>query len=153
MEAARKAGCHEAVLIDSAGLVTEATHSSLIWVRNGRLEGTPEGQEILPGTTRQHVLRLAAAINAQFNATRVTLPEFLAAEEVILFGTTIEVLPVVRVDSQPIGTGRPGPIGAGSARLLAPRSRAGWQVSTVLADRCGRQIFVGSLHDHERCRP
>ena len=31
-----------------------------------------------------------------FVATRVTLPELLAADEVILFGTTIEVLPVAR---------------------------------------------------------
>ncbi len=59
MEAASRAGCHEAVLVDSEGLVTEATHSSLIWARDGRLEGTPEGPEILPGMTRQHVLRLA----------------------------------------------------------------------------------------------
>jgi D-alanine transaminase len=110
MEAAHKARCHEAVLIDAAGLVTEATHSSLIWVRNGHLEGTPEGDEILPGTTRQHTLRLAKTIGIPFVATRITLPELLAAEEVILFGTTIEVLPVVRVDSHLIGTGRPGPI-------------------------------------------
>ena len=74
MEAARRAGCQEAVLVDSAGLVTEATHSSLIWVRQGRLEGTPEGHEILPGMTRQHVLRLAETIGIPFVATRVTLP-------------------------------------------------------------------------------
>jgi D-alanine transaminase len=110
MEAARKAGCHEAVLIDSAGLVTEATHSSLIWVRDGTLQGTPEGHEILPGTTRNYVLRLAEAINVPFRPSRVTQSEFLAADEVILFGTTIEVLPVVAVDSHKIGTGCPGPI-------------------------------------------
>ena len=110
MEAARRASCQEAVLLDVAGLVTEATHSSLIWVRDGRLEGTPEGHEILPGMTRQHVLRLAQTIDIPFVATRVTLTELLAADEVILFGTTIEVLPVVRIDDQTIGAGRPGPI-------------------------------------------
>jgi D-alanine transaminase len=57
IEAARRAGCQEAVLVDDDGLVTEATHSSLIWVRDGRLEGTPEGHEILPGMTRQHPVR------------------------------------------------------------------------------------------------
>jgi len=110
MEAAHRAGCHEAVLIDSAGFVTEATHSSLNWVRGGCLQGTPEGYEILPGTTRQHILRLAQTIEIPFVATRVTLRELLAADEVILFGTTIEVLPVVRVDNQVIDGGRPGPI-------------------------------------------
>ena len=78
MEAARRAGCQEAVLLDSSGLVTEATHSSLIWVRDGRLEGTPEGYEILPGMTRQHVLRLAKAIDIPFVAARVTLADLLA---------------------------------------------------------------------------
>ena len=110
MEAAQRAGCHEAALFDSEALVTEATHSSLVWVRRGRLEGTPEGREILPGTTRQHLIRLAETIQVPFVATRVSLPEFVTADEVILFGTTIEVLPVVRVDDQSIGGGRPGPI-------------------------------------------
>ena len=110
LETACRAGCQEAVLVDSAGLVTEATHSSLLWVRNERLEGTPEGHEILPGMTRQHVLRLADTIGIPFVATRVTLPQLLAADEVILFGTTIEVLPVVKIDDQTVGGGRPGPI-------------------------------------------
>jgi D-alanine transaminase len=110
MEMARRAGCQEAVLVDSAGLITEATHSSLLWVRNERLEGTPEGHEILPGMTRQHVLRLAETIGIPFVATRVTLPELLAADEVILFGTTIEVLPAVRIDEHAVGGGRPGSI-------------------------------------------
>jgi D-alanine transaminase len=110
LETARRAGCQEAVLVDSAGLVTEATHSSLIWARDGRLEGTPEGHEILPGMTRQHILRLADKIGISFVSTRVTLPQLLAADEVILFGTTIEVFPVVRVDDHSIGGGRPGPI-------------------------------------------
>ena len=39
--------------------MTEATHTSLVWVRGGRLEGTPEGPSILPGTTRGLLLRLA----------------------------------------------------------------------------------------------
>lgn len=111
VESARRAGCHEAVLIDSAGFVTEATHSSLVWVRDGRLEGTPEGHEILPGMTRQHVVRLARAVEIPFAPARVTLDQLTACAEVILFGTTIEVLPVVEVDGRPIGLGRPGPIG------------------------------------------
>src|SRR5262249_36208406 len=47
-EAAHRAGCYEAVLVGADGYVTEATHSSLLWVRDGRIEGTPEGPGILP---------------------------------------------------------------------------------------------------------
>ena len=42
-EAARRAGCHEAVLIDSEGFVTEATHSSLLWVRQRSSRGDAGG--------------------------------------------------------------------------------------------------------------
>jgi D-alanine transaminase len=107
-EAAHRAGCYEAVLVDSSGMVTEATHSSLFWVHQGRLEGTPEGHEILPGTTRHRTHRLMETLAIPFRETRVTLNELTAADEVILTGTTIEVLPVIRIDEKTIGAGRPG---------------------------------------------
>ncbi len=120
IEAARRAGCHEAILVDSAGFVTEATHSSLLWMRQGRLEGTPEGREILPGMTRQFILRLVQPLEIPFKSSHVTMPDLTAADEVILVGTTIEVLPVTRIDDQAIGTGRPGPV---CQRLGAAYSR------------------------------
>jgi D-alanine transaminase len=109
-EAAHRAGAFEAILVDSEGLVTEATHTSLIWVRDGHLEGTPEGHEILPGMTRQLILRLIEPLEIPFVATRVTLAELKAADEVILVGTTSEVVPIVRIDEDTIGDGRGGPV-------------------------------------------
>jgi D-alanine transaminase len=109
-EAARRAGCHEAILVDSAGYVTEATHTSLLWVRDGHLGGTPEGPEILPGTTRQLVLRLVERLEIPFVESRITLAELQAADELILVGTTTEVVPIIRVDEAPIASGRPGPM-------------------------------------------
>lgn len=109
-EAARRAGCFEAILVDAQGRVTEATHTSLLWVRRGRLEGTPEGPEILPGTTRQLVLRLVKAIDIPFAEVQVTLDELKAADEVILVGTTSEVVPIVRLDGDPIAGGSIGPV-------------------------------------------
>src|SRR5262249_19694981 len=110
IEAARRSGAYEAVLIDSHGFVTEATHTSLLWVRDGRLEGTPEGHEILPGMTRQLVLRLSERLEVPFAGIQVTLDELKAAAEVILVGTTTEVVPVIQVDASPIGGGQPGPV-------------------------------------------
>jgi D-alanine transaminase len=107
---ARRAGGHEAILVDSAGFVTEATHTSVLWVRQGRLEGTPEGPEILPGMTRQLILRLVRRLEIPFVGSHVTLPELKAADEVILVGTTSEVVPVVRIDEDAIGSGAPGPV-------------------------------------------
>lgn len=115
-EAAHRAGAYEAILIGRDGRVSEATHSSLLWFRGGRLEATPEGPGILPGTTRLGVRRIAVAESLEFAEASVTLDELKAADEVILTGTTIEVLPVIAIDGAVISGGRPGPI---SRRLQA----------------------------------
>ncbi len=109
-EAAHRAGCYEALLVDAEGLVTEASHSSVLWVRGGVVEGTPEGPGILPGTTRLLTLRLCESVDLPFAASRVTLDELKASDEVLLLGTTIDVMPVVSVDGHPIGEGTPGPV-------------------------------------------
>lgn len=109
-EAAHRAGCFEAALIGPDGYVTEATHSSLLWVRGGRVEGTPGGPGILPGITRLLLERLVPEVGVPLGEGRVTLEELKAADEVFLLGTTIEVLPVVKLDGLPIHDGRPGAV-------------------------------------------
>ncbi|WP_435010431.1 aminotransferase class IV [Tundrisphaera lichenicola] len=110
LESANRAGAYEALLVDDEGLVTEATHSSVLWVRDGRLEGTPNDSTILPGTTRFLTQRLAAKLDIPFAEGRISLDDFFKADEAILVGTTIEVLPIVEVDQRPIAGGKPGPI-------------------------------------------
>ncbi len=111
LEHARRAGGYEAVLVDRDGLVTEATHSSILWVRDGRLEGTPDGPAILPGTKRHFVQSLAPDAGIPFAEARITLDDLQASDEVLLLGTTIEVLPVIAIDGRAVGDGRPGPVG------------------------------------------
>jgi D-alanine transaminase len=128
-EAAHRADCFEAILVDEQGRVTEGTHTSVLWARGGRLEGTPEGHGILPGTTRGLVLRLCAAIGVTFVAGHITVPELIGADEVFLVGTTSEVLSIVRIDGQAISDGVPGPMArriqqaycAAVERWLAPQ--------------------------------
>ncbi len=110
LEEAKRRGGLEAVLVDHEGLVTESTHTSLLWVRNGILQGTPDGPEILPGTTRNLTIALAQDLGLSFEPVRVTLDQLIAADEVVLAGTTTEIMGVVRIDEQSIGTGQPGPI-------------------------------------------
>lgn len=120
-EEAHRRGCYEAVLVDEAGVVTEATHSSVLWVRQGRLGGTPEGPIILPGTTRGMVLRLARDLGIPFEPGRISLVDLLECDEVLLVGTTIEVLPIRKIDDRPIGDGSAGPT---ARRLQAAFRRA-----------------------------
>lgn len=130
LEHAKRAGCFEAILVGGDGLVTEATHTSAIWVRGGALQGTPEGPGILPGTTRQLVLRLVDKVGIPFKPAQVTLPELIAAEEVLLVGTTTEILSIVAIDGIAIGDGHPGPM----SRALQSAYRAAveqWLSATV----------------------
>jgi D-alanine transaminase len=112
LEHAHRAGAHEAILFDQEGYVTEATHSSLLWVRGGTLFGTPEGAEILPGTKRHHVEKLAAQLGVPFATERLTLKDLALQDEVLLCGTTIEILPIIQIDAQTIGDGIPGTVTA-----------------------------------------
>ena len=130
LEDAKQAGAFEAVLVDDDGIVTEATHSSLLWVRGGKIEATPNDAAILPGTTRFLAGTLAVELGVPVVEGRVTLAELMAADEVFLCGTTIEVMPAVTIDGRPIGDGSPGPITrrlqaafhAAVSRWLAPQA-------------------------------
>lgn len=110
LEAAHREGAHEAILIGRDGRVTEATHSSVLWARDGALHGTAEGPQILPGTTRHLALRLAPSEDIHYKDASVKLDDLIAADEVLLCGTTIEVMPVIQIDDRLIADGRPGPL-------------------------------------------
>lgn len=132
LQEAEDAGCFEAALVDRDGFVTEATHSSLLWVRDGVLVGTPEGAEILPGTTRHFVDEIAPRAGLQHREDRIRLEDLRSVDEILLVGTTCEVMPVVRLDDRPIGDGAPGPF----TRRLVAEYRAGverWLAAEVSA--------------------
>jgi D-alanine transaminase len=115
MQAAAEAGCVEALLYTPDGTLTEATHSSFFAVSDGTLLATPLGNAILPGITRAFLERLAAKVGVPFREQHLKKSDLTKIAELFLSGTTAEVLPVVKVDNQPIGSGRVGPV---SLRLL-----------------------------------
>ncbi len=110
MQDAAEANCQEAILYKPDGTVTEGTHTSVFGVRDGTLLTTPAGPDILPGITRALMLCLAAAIGLPVREQALNRSELGRLDEVFLTGTTAEVLPVVRVDGQAVGQGRPGTV-------------------------------------------
>ena len=113
---AKEAGGFEAILIRE-GKVTEGSVSNVVVVRNGVIQTAPEGNRILSGVTRAIVLELARKAGLTVSEAFFSREELLAASEVFLTGTTVEVLSVVRVDGQVIGDGAPGAV----SRLLSAR--------------------------------
>lgn len=106
---AKEAGVFEAILLRD-GAVTEGSVSNVMVVQNGTILTAPEGPRILSGVTRAKVLELAKKEGIPVVETVVRREDLLGASEVFLTGTTVEVLPVVRVDGQAIGPAVPGPM-------------------------------------------
>jgi D-alanine transaminase len=120
-EEAKKAGVFEAILVKD-GLVTEGSLSNVMAVRSGTIVTAPEGPRILSGVTRTVVLELARKEEIPVEEQFLSLDALYGADEVFLTGTTLEVLGVVRIDGNTIGSGRPGPI----TKTLAAR----WSILT-----------------------
>ena len=102
---ALKAGAVEAIYRTPDEHVTEGTRSNLFIFRGGKLFTPASG--ILPGITRQVVLEIAAEEYAVVQ-TALSYADLLAADEVFMTSTTKEIVPVVKVDGQVVGGGRPG---------------------------------------------
>jgi D-alanine transaminase len=109
-EAAKEAGCAEAILYHEDGTITEASHSSFFGVVNGVIRTTPLHPDILPGVTRKFVLELIARQGLRLEERSLHRDDLPRASELFLTGTTLEVCPVVRVDERTVGDGKPGPI-------------------------------------------
>jgi D-alanine transaminase len=106
---ANRRGTYEAILHRDDS-VTEGSVSNVMIVLNGTLATPPESSCILSGVTRAVVLDLARKDGVEVRERALSLRELRAADEVFLTGTTVEVLPVVRVDDLEIGGGKPGPV-------------------------------------------
>lgn len=106
MQVAEPAGAVEALYRDPNGYVSECTRSNIFAFRGDQLI-TPQ-QEILDGITRAVVLEVAAD---GFNVSESALhyQDLLASDEVFITSSTKEILPVVQIDDQTIGSGKPGP--------------------------------------------
>jgi branched-chain amino acid aminotransferase len=106
---AHQRGAWEAVYLGADDTVLEGTTSNVFAVERGRLV-TPPLNGILPGVTRHVITTLAKRARIPIVERRLTLRELLRADEILLTASTIEVLPVVRVEKTRIGDGRPGPV-------------------------------------------
>ena len=106
----KQAGCIEALMLNHKGEVAECTGDNIFLVRQGELFTPPREAGILDGITRQAVCELASKSGIPVHQIPLTCDDVFAADECFLTGTAAEVIPVIEVDSRPIGDGKPGPV-------------------------------------------
>lgn len=96
-EIAHRQGAYDAILVRD-GFVTEGTSSNVMIVQDGVLKTPPLTNYILPGITRSVVLRLAANAGIPVVEESISLWDLYRADEAFYTGTTIEILPIAKVD-------------------------------------------------------
>lgn len=115
---ATRAEAFEAILVRDDRRVTEGTTSNVFAVRSGKLHTAPEGNWILSGITRAVVCDLARRDGITVVEDFYSPEVLMSADEVFVTNTSIEVMPVVAVDRQPIGNGEPGELTRHLAKLF-----------------------------------
>jgi branched-chain amino acid aminotransferase len=102
-------GYDEAILLDTQGLVSEASGENLFVVRDGAIR-TPPLPTVLDGITRNAIVTLARDAGLAVAESPIARDELYIADEVFMTGTAAEVTPVREIDRRSIGAGRRGPV-------------------------------------------
>ncbi len=89
------------------GVVTEGAHTSTFCVRDGAVYTHPIDNH-LPAITRKFVIDAFRAEGIEVNEVGVPVEQFRSADEAFLTGTTTEVMGIVSIDGEPVGSGKPG---------------------------------------------
>jgi branched-chain amino acid aminotransferase len=103
-------GADEAILLNERGFVAECSTSNIFLVVAGKLLTPSEESGILPGITREAVLELARATGVEVVEGEIPVEDLRRADEVFLTTSVREIVPIVSVDGEPIGSGKPGEV-------------------------------------------
>lgn len=107
---AMAAGYDEALLLDEHGNVAEGSGENLFLVNDGRLLTNDERSSILPGITRDAVIKIANDLGYMVHVGMIRLGDLHAADEAFFTGTAAEVTPVRELNGAQIGDGSRGPV-------------------------------------------
>ena len=121
LQDAVEAGATEAVLVRD-GAALEGTHTSFFGIFGGVVRTAPADNYILPSITRRVTLELCRENGIPCEERAVLVNELEAADELFLAGTTMEIMPIVKLNGTPVGTGDPGPVAGRLLELFRTRT-------------------------------
>jgi len=100
----------EGIALDTNGYVSEGSGENIFVVRDGKILTPPLGASVLPGITRDSVIKLAQDLGIPLAESVVPREMLYIADEVFFSGTAAEITPIRSIDRIPIGKGYRGPI-------------------------------------------
>jgi D-alanine transaminase len=102
-------GAFETILVRD-GYITEGSISNVFIVQEGIVFTPPKSELILPGITRDLVIKIMQAINIQCFELDISFDNLCGSDEIWLTSSTREIVPVVNVEGETVGNGKPGPL-------------------------------------------
>jgi len=103
-------GYDEALLLDSAGFVSEGAGENIFVIKDGVIYTPDLSAGALNGITRNTVFHVAKDLGLEIVQKRITRDEIYIADEAFFTGTAAEVTPIRELDRVEIGAGSRGPI-------------------------------------------
>ena len=106
---AKDKGAYEAVFVRD-GKITEGSHTNIFAVFDGQLRTYPSSNYVLSGITRKVIFEFAKKLQIPVKENPISTEDLKKADEVIIVGTTSEIMPVIWINNWKVGNGIPGPI-------------------------------------------
>jgi branched-chain amino acid aminotransferase len=103
-------GYIEGIALNSRGHVSEGSGENIFVVMNNKLHTPPLSSSVLPGITRDSVIRIAEELGYQVLEDTVPREMLYIAEEVFFTGSAAEITPIRSIDKIQVGSGKCGPI-------------------------------------------
>jgi D-alanine transaminase len=88
--------------------VTEGAASNVFLVKDNVVRTPEKDGSVLPGITRDLVLELLEHASISCMENKITLNEFKNADEIWLTSSSLGIAPVIRLDGNEVGKGKPG---------------------------------------------
>lgn len=103
-------GYAEGIALDTGGHVSEGSGMNVFLVHDGVLYTPPLATSILPGITRDTIVKIAQDLNIPVKEQVIPREMLYIVDELFFVGTAVEVTPIRSVDHIQIGKGVAGPI-------------------------------------------
>lgn len=103
-------GYVEGIALDTAGYVSEGSGENLFIVCDGKLVTPPLGASVLPGITRDCIIKLASDMDIEVIEKIIPREMLYISDEVFFTGSAAEITPIRSVDKIKVGAGKRGPI-------------------------------------------
>lgn len=117
MKEAAQRSCNEALWFSTDNMLAEGSISNVFIVKDEKLLTPPINTPVLPGVVRGVVIELAEAEGIPIEQRPIDINALLAADEVLLTGSVLEIMPVTSIEKHVVGKGAPGKMAKRLAQL------------------------------------